>query len=242
MSIWLHDCGKVATPLEVMNKESRLLPEQRAAFAHRMEVIRLLGKIDCLSGKITPEELEALAADTEEAARLVGQADRQGFLSDGLLAEIQALGRRTYTGEDGAQRPWLAPDELDMLSIRKGTLSPEERKVMEGHVTITDKILSQIHFPSDFSHVRQWAAAHHELLDGSGYPNHLSGKEIPLEVRIITILDIFDALVADDRPYKRGMPAEKAYAILEENAARGQLDPELVRLFIESQRREHCAP
>ena len=122
-----------------------------------------------------------------------------------------------------------------MLSIRKGTLSSEERRIMEDHVVVTDKLLSRISFSDELSHVRSWAAAHHELLDGSGYPAHLSGDAIPQEVRIITILDIFDALVAEDRPYKPGMPVERALAILRDMAEReGRLDPALTARFIES--------
>ncbi len=123
-----------------------------------------------------------------------------------------------------------------MLSIRKGTLSNEERKTMENHVVVTDKLLSQIKFPAELSHVRQWAAAHHELLNGTGYPAHLTGENIPTEVRILTILDIFDALVADDRPYKPGMPVEKALSILGSMANReGKLDPDLMASFRSSQ-------
>ena len=122
-----------------------------------------------------------------------------------------------------------------MLSIRKGTLSESERRIMEGHVVVTDKLLSQIEFSEDLSHVREWASSHHEMLNGSGYPNGRSGDDIPIEVRIITILDIFDALVADDRPYKPGMPIEKALGILTAMAEKeGKLDPELTRLFLES--------
>ena len=131
--------------------------------------------------------------------------------------------------------PWLTPDEHAMLSIRKGTLSDAEREVMEEHVSVTGKLLSQIHFSKDLSHVPQWASSHHELLNGSGYPNHLSGDAIPYEVRIITILDIFDALVANDRPYKKGMPVEKALSILQTMAEKeGKLDPELTALFCQS--------
>lgn len=122
-----------------------------------------------------------------------------------------------------------------MLTIRKGTLSGEERTIMESHVSVTSKLLSQIKFSKDLSHVPEWAGAHHELLDGNGYPRHLTGKDIPMEVRIITILDIFDALVADDRPYKPGMPIEKALGILTAMAEKeGKLDPRLTQLFIES--------
>ena len=105
---------------------------------------------------------------------------------------------------------------------------------MESHVQVTDKLLSKIHFSADLAHVREWASAHHELLNGTGYPNHLSGDQIPYEVRMITILDIFDALVADDRPYKPGMPVEKAIGILTAMAEKeGKLDPRLTKLFIE---------
>ena len=122
-----------------------------------------------------------------------------------------------------------------MLSIRKGTLSGDEREIMEGHVSVTGKLLSKIHVSTDLSHVSQWASSHHEFLDGSGYPNHLHGDAIPREVRIITILDIFDALVANDRPYKKGMPVERALSILRNMAEEeGKLDPELTRLFCQS--------
>ena len=235
MSIWLHDIGKLVTPLDVMNKAKRLLPNQHSDFTHRMETIRLLARIQELKGDISGAEKESLIRQTHEALRLVDEADSAGFLKDELLNQLACLRDRTYAAEDGTLQPWLTQEEYDMLSIRKGTLSEAERRIMEEHVEITDKLLSQIRFSSDLSHVRQWAASHHELLNGSGYPRRLKGDEIPAEVRIITILDIFDALVANDRPYKKALPLDKALSILTENAQlRGELDPTLTRLFIES--------
>lgn len=235
MSVWLHDIGKLVTPLEVMNKMARLSPEQHTAFVHRMEVIRLRGEIDRLSGKLSAQELEALIQETQEAKTLVDTVNAVGFLTDERMEELNCLREKTYLAEDGTPCPWLEPEEYAMLSIRKGTLSDGERKVMEEHVAITDKLLSQIQFSGDLSHVREWAASHHEFLNGSGYPRHLSGDQVPYEVRIITILDIFDALVADDRPYKPGMPIEKALDILTAMAEKeGKLDPWLTKLFIES--------
>ena len=105
---------------------------------------------------------------------------------------------------------------------------------MEDHVVVTDTLLSQIHFSKELSHVREWAAAHHELLDGSGYPCRRRGEDIPQEVRIITILDIFDALVADDRPYKKAKTVEQALKILGFGVKDGELDPELADLFTQS--------
>ena len=235
MSVWLHDIGKLVTPLEVMNKAARLLPEQHSDFLHRMELVRLHAEIDRLSGRISDEERGAVIERTRQTIELVESVNAASFLPDERLAELDALAELTYAGEDGALHPWLTPEERAMLSIRKGTLSGGERKIMEGHVSVTGKLLSQIHFSKDLSHVPQWASSHHELLDGSGYPNHLSGDAIPQEVRIITILDIFDALVANDRPYKKGMPVEKALPILQSMAEKeGKLDPELTRLFCQS--------
>ena len=160
--------------------------------------------------------------------------DHAGFIRDELMEELETAKRMTYTDLEGNEHPWFSEEEFTALTIRKGTLSTVERGIMEGHVSVTDKLLSKINFSADLSHVREWASAHHELMDGSGYPNHLSGDQIPYEVRMITILDIFDALVADDRPYKPGMPIEKAVGILTAMAEKeGKLDPRLTKLFIE---------
>jgi HD-GYP domain-containing protein (c-di-GMP phosphodiesterase class II) len=156
-------------------------------------------------------------------------------VTDEMLAELEELAGRTYRDRDGQERPWLTPEERAMLSIRKGTLSDRERETIQSHAVMTDKLLSQIRFSPELSHVREWAAGHHEFLDGSGYPKHLSGEDVPIEVRIITILDIFDALTAGDRPYKPGMSPERALSILDAMANKeGKLDPDLVRLFAES--------
>lgn len=225
MSVWLHDIGKLVTPLEVMNKMARLTPEQSAAFAHRMQVIRLLAKM-----RGEPEN-----GETRDTLEWVKKINTAGYMTDENLARLDELRQRTYLDEDGEERPWLEPEEYAMLSIRRGTLSEEERKIMEEHVVITEKLLSEIRFSKELRHVPEWASAHHELLNGLGYPRHWAGEQIPYEVRIITILDIFDALVADDRPYKPGMPVEKALSILQSMAEReGRLDPTLTKLFIES--------
>lgn len=235
MSILLHDIGKLVTPLEVMNKAKRLFPIQRAEILHRMEVIRLRAEIDALTGHITEEEKAERINRALDGMKLVEEINSAGFITDEKLDELRALQQMTYVGEDGEEHPWIEPDEYAMLSIRKGTLSEDERKIMEEHVSVTDRLLSQIRFSKDFSHVRKWAAAHHEFLDGSGYPEHKKAEDIPLEVRMITILDIFDSLVADDRPYKRAMPVERALSILNTMAEKeGKLDLELTKLFVES--------
>lgn len=235
MTILLHDIGKLITPLEVMNKARRLLPEQYAEFKHRMEIVKLRTEIDRLAGRITDIEEEAVYDQIRDAVCLVEETNEAGFVGDDALKKLEALCNRTYVGEEGINYPWLEKEEYDMLSIRKGTLSEEERKIMEEHVSVTERLLSQIRFPAELIHVREWAASHHEYLNGTGYPKHKRGDEIPYEVRMITILDIFDSLVADDRPYKRAMPVERALSVLDSMAnIEGKLDPELTELFIRS--------
>lgn len=234
MSIWLHDIGKLVTPLGVMNKDARLRPDQATAIGHRMEKVELWTEIRALKGEISEAEKLEVFAEVEKLRNLVAAVDHAGFIRDEIMAELEAAKEATYTDLAGEKHLWFSEDEYTALTIRKGTLSAVEREIMEGHVVVTDKLLSKINFSVDLSHVREWAAAHHELLDGSGYPNRLSGEQIPYEVRMITILDIFDALVADDRPYKPGMPIEKALGILTAMAEKeGKLDPRLTRLFIE---------
>lgn len=235
MSVWLHDIGKLVIPLEVMNKDARLLPEQKTAILHRFEKIRLLIQIASLKGEISVETMQEREEELQKAQETILRANTAGFCPDDLREEVCRIHEKTYMEEDGSEKPWLEEEEFQMLMIRRGTLSEEERAVMESHVVITDKLLSEIRFSKELSHVREWAASHHELLNGSGYPKHLTADQIPMEVRIITILDIFDALVADDRPYKPGMPVEKALNILDSMANKeGKLDPELTRLFVES--------
>lgn len=242
MSILLHDIGKLVTPLEVMNKSKRLLPDQYMAFTHRMEIIRMQAEIDYLSGRITESEKKAVTDGTYSAASLVDETNTAGFVSDELLEKLRELREKTYIKEDGSSQPWLEDAEYSMLSIRKGTLSEEERRIMEEHVSVTDRLLSQIRFSSDLSHVREWAGAHHEYLNGTGYPAHKTAADIPYEVRIITILDIFDSLVADDRPYKRAVPVDRALSILRGMAGKeGKLDPALTELFTKSRCWERLA-
>lgn len=234
MSIWLHDIGKLVTPLGVMNKDARLRPDQYTEISHRMEKVELWTEILALKGKISGEEKQKYLNEVTSIRKLVDSVNHAGFIRDEIMEELENVKTLTYRDIQGIEHPWFSDEEYAALTIRKGTLSSAEREIMESHVQVTDKLLSKIHFSADLAHVREWASAHHELLNGTGYPNHLSGDQIPYEVRMITILDIFDALVADDRPYKPGMPVEKAIGILTAMAEKeGKLDPRLTKLFIE---------
>ena len=234
MTVWLHDVGKLVTPLNVMNKESRL-GDKLDAVLHRFETIGLLERIAFLEGRIDREMLETRKKELSEARELILRSNPAGFLPEEEYAALGRLAEKTYIDENGETQPWLTADEAHALSVRKGTLTPEERKVMESHVAMTARMLGQMKFTSDCAMVPVWASEHHEFLNGSGYPKKLADGEIPREVRLLTILDIFDALTARDRPYKKPMPAEKALAVLDGMAADGQLDPSILELFKKSE-------
>jgi HD-GYP domain-containing protein (c-di-GMP phosphodiesterase class II) len=144
------------------------------------------------------------------------------------------LTRRTYGDIDGNLQPFLSPGELAALSIRKGSLSERERREIESHVTHTFRFLSEIPWTGEYSRIPEIAYAHHEKLDGSGYPRRLAAPEIPIQSRMMTISDIFDALVAWDRPYKKSVSVERALDILHEEAGDGKLDTDLLDVFIEA--------
>ncbi|MEG1947208.1 MAG: HD domain-containing phosphohydrolase [Lachnospiraceae bacterium] len=234
MSVWLHDSGKITVPLQVMDKETRL----GDALAHLLDRFRIMALLDELAwncGKIEATEYEFRKQERLSAQELILKANVIGFLNDEMFAQIKDLGNRTYVDENNKVQPWLMESELIALSVRKGTLTAAERHIMENHVVMTDKILSKVKFPKNYSNVKEWAQNHHEFLNGTGYPKGLHGDEISVEVRLITILDIFDALTARDRPYKPAMSVEKALEIMDSMEQEGKLDKRILTLFKISQ-------
>ena len=233
MSIWLHDVGKLTVPPEIMDKETRLGPLLNDIH-DRFRIIRLLDRIALLEGRIDAQEQQRRAAALTEAAALVERVNTAGYLSDEDLDAVNRFALRSYVDEGGNPCPWFTEPELERLRVRRGTLTDGEREIMQNHVVVTSKILSHVSFPKLFSAVPHWAGAHHELLNGKGYPAHLTAEDIPTEVRILTILDVFEALTAQDRPYKPAMPVDRALKVLEEMVYEGAIDGELFRLFRES--------
>ena len=233
MSVWLHDVGKLAVPLRVMDKPTRLGPAMDT-IRDRFRTIHLLDRIAALEGQFPLEEYQRREQERADALALIERSNSAGFLPDETFAQLDALSKRTYTEEDGEKRPWITEEERVCLAIRRGTLTDEERKVMQGHATVTGRILSTVSFPAEYADVPRWASSHHELLNGRGYPNGVKAEDIPMEVRLLTILDIFEALTAKDRPYKKAMPLEKALGILHSMVQEGSLDGELLALFEQS--------
>lgn len=234
MSVWLHDVGKLVVPLEVMDKESRLGPALEK-IKERFRVISLLTRIQVLEGRIGKEEADAKTAELADDLEFIESINKAGFLPDEKLARVDEIAKKTYIDEQGEPHPLLTEEEHTDLLVRKGTLTADERKIMESHVVVTGRILDHVYFPKNYAKVPEWASAHHELLNGRGYPAHKSAEDIPMEVRLLTILDVFDALTARDRPYKPAMPLEKALGILHTMAEKEEsIDGNILALFEQS--------
>ncbi len=233
MSIWLHDIGKILTPIDIMNKDTRL-GELIKNIENRFERRKLLNMLFLANGTITKGEYESLEVKLSEQLELILQINKAGFLSDDLKEKLDLLSKETYTEVDGTNQPVITSEEYYQLSIVKGTLNAEERIIMQGHVSLTQKFLSQLNFPKYYDNIPSYAGNHHEFLNGTGYPNHLTEKDLPWPCRLITVCDIFEALIAKDRPYKKPMPIEKAFFILYDMADKGQLDIDIIKEFEKS--------
>ncbi|MDO4501037.1 MAG: HD domain-containing phosphohydrolase [Erysipelotrichaceae bacterium] len=223
----LHDIGKMIVPLEVMNKASRLESDM-PLIESRFELLKALYEKDFYKGLIDEETYLDTLNRLNEDLEFIRAKEKSGFMPDDALLKVEEIGREKYIYEDGRELYWLSSKEKECLSIRKGTLTADERVIMENHVVMTKKILGNVHFNELYSNVSTFASMHHEYLDGSGYPEHLKGDELPLEARIMAVVDIYDALTSRDRPYKEPMPRAKAFAILNSMADEGKLEKRIV--------------
>jgi hypothetical protein len=163
---------------------------------------------------------------------LIVKSNEPTILPEGSFGDLQAINRESYTDFNGVERPLLADHELQFLMIRKGTLDERERLEIESHVTHTYRFLEQIPWTRELRGIPQIAYLHHEKLNGRGYPRAITAEAIPVQTRMMTISDIFDALTATDRPYKRAVPWERALDILRMEAREGMLDEHLLESFI----------
>lgn len=230
MAAKLHDIGKMITPLEVMNKSDRL-GDMITIMQMRWKCIEEVLKTKQLAGEISMIDYMSKLTELHDNIDLVNEVNTAGFLTDEKLEQIKKLEKITYKDTDGEEFRFLESPEFIKLCIRKGTLTAGERKIIEQHVEYTSKILSEIQFGENFRDVNFIAGAHHEFLNGTGYPNHLTADELPLSVRILTIMDVFDSLSSNDRPYRRqSMALSDIFRILYSMCDEGKLDRELVTL------------
>jgi len=245
----LHDFGKIAIPERVLVKAKKLSEDELLRIRDRFdfaleaaeadEYRRLLEELARSGRPLTPEALAARErAARQRAAELdvlfeeVRGANEPTILPDDRTEKLRALLHRTWRDRRGRTAPLLQPEEFRFLAIRQGSLSPEERTTIETHVSQTWRFLSSIPWTADLSRVPDIAYGHHEKLDGTGYPRKLGEPEIPVATRALTVCDVYDALTASDRPYKKAVPRDAALSILEAEARQGKLDRWLVETFI----------
>lgn len=233
----IHDIGKMVVPLSIMNKATRL-DTKIEKIDDRFALLGALYEIDMLRGRITCEEYESVVKDLASELAFIHEIDVINYVSDENCEHIRRLAEKRHVNEDGTILPYLTPEEVECLEIRSGTLTVQERREMENHVVMTSKILKKVQFYKGFSMVPKWVGAHHEYLDGSGYPNGLKGDELDLETRLLTVVDIYDALVATDRPYKQPILKPKALQILKDMAKKGKVDLQLVEWLEEALEKE----
>ena len=244
----LHDFGKIGVKESVLVKAKKLHDFELERIRHRFDFITKsleaacwTRKCDAIQRGVDPEQIAQLEADyhrqvalIEQAWAIVEQANEPTVMAAGDFSKIQSLGAMTYQSIDGRSQPWLAPDEISSLSVKRGSLTSSEFDEIRGHVSHTYRFLSRIPWGRTFARVPLIAGAHHERLNGTGYPNRLTADQIPLQAKIMSVADIFDALTASDRPYKRAVPVERALGILGLEVNDGHLDADLVQLFVES--------
>ena len=232
MGALLHDIGKLAIPLEVMNKETRLDGREKE-IEKRLESFKLKSRIDLLENKIDEKYYNDFVSKADEAVELVNKVNSMGFINDELRAKLTKVMAYEYKDSEGNVTPFFTDEEKECLNIVKGTLTDEERKVMQSHVEITGRILDKVHFNKYFANSPTLAVQHHECLNGKGYPNHLTADDLCTDARIIAVADICDALIATDRPYKPPVPREKAFDIMRGMAKDGNIDAKLVEYLYE---------
>ncbi len=253
----LHDFGKVGVREKVLIKGKKLyvgemlLIKQRFAYIKRtLEAEHMRAKLEQIQSGQNSRDLlvemdrayDSQREEVDALLRMVMQANEPTILEEESFRALMDLTGRSFADVEGSRQPFLTPNEVAALSIRKGSLSEKERREIESHVTHTFRFLSEIPWTGEFRRVPEIAYAHHEKLDGTGYPRRLKAAEIPIQSRMMAISDIFDALVAWDRPYKKAVPVERALSILRDESQSGKLDRQILDVFIDAKIYEKTLP
>ena len=252
IAAYMHDIGKVTTPVEIVEKAKKLqtifdrIHYVRLRMDYIIQKVKLEGqqiKINLLESGAVKTEVEKVEADLnnkieelKEIRSFINKCNEPGeFLEDETLERLKEISQRTYLDNEGEEQPFLTEDELLNLSIRRGSITETERKKMQDHAAVTLRMLNQIPFTKKLKNIPNFAGAHHEFINGNGYPLGLKGDQIPFEGRLMAVTDIAEALTASDRPYKKAMPLETVYRILRSMSEKGELDNDLVELFIDKE-------
>lgn len=245
----LHDCGKISTPVHVVDKATKLqtIFDQIHMIDTRFEVLKRDAEIELLNAKLeartdigaqTTAELEQQFQE-----RISKMNEERKFLREcNIGGESMALESQERVRQIGTQYTWrdisgkqvsfLTEDEINNLSIKSGTLTSEERNIINHHIVMTIKMLETLPWPKNLRHVPEYASGHHERMDGKGYPRGLTREQMSVQARVMGIADIFEALTSADRPYKKGKTLTESLHILGKFRLNGHLDPDLFDVFV----------
>jgi HD-GYP domain-containing protein (c-di-GMP phosphodiesterase class II) len=229
----LHDIGKISIKEDILKKEKKLYPWEMSLIEMRMKLMKSTYRLE-FAGEKNSIELARKLREIDQAYQMILAANEPSLLPKEVSSGIVELTKLQVSLDDGEVCCALHEHEKERLCIQRGSLSHEERHEIEKHVSFTYEILKMVPWSRGLESVPQIAHRHHEKLDGTGYPLKVRGEEIPIQSRMLTICDIYDALTAKDRPYKAAVPLEKALAILEDEVKQGKLDGLLFKLFVDS--------
>jgi HD-GYP domain-containing protein (c-di-GMP phosphodiesterase class II) len=246
----LHDCGKVTTPVHVVDKATKLetIFDRIHLIDTRFEVVRRSIEVDLLRERLDAmrrgERANLVDMDAELKRRVRELNDDRDFLRKVNIGgefmppqdqeRVHAIAQRwSWQDEEGFDKPLLTADEIANLTIARGTLTPEERNVINHHIEVTIQMLEALPWPKHLKNVPEFAGGHHERIDGKGYPRGLTGAQMSVQARVMAIADVFEALTAKDRPYKPGKTLTEALTILGRMAQTGHVDPDLFRVFVQ---------
>jgi HD-GYP domain-containing protein (c-di-GMP phosphodiesterase class II) len=243
---WLHDCGKVITPEYVMDKSTKLetIFDRIHLLESRFEILLRDLEIEYLKSS------HRMSTDDDRLAELTRRYQQQRekikqdlaflqrinvggeSLSDEQISRVYTLARQQWVDRNGRQQALLSDDEIENLTIKRGTLNDKEREVINYHIVATIKMLESLPFPKHLQHVPEYAGGHHEKMDGSGYPKGLTKEQMSVQARIMAIADIFEALTARDRPYKSGKKLSECLKIMNAMKKENHIDPDLFDIFV----------
>ncbi|MBN1615261.1 MAG: GAF domain-containing protein [Deltaproteobacteria bacterium] len=241
---WLHDVGKITTPEHVVDKATKLetICDRIELLKARFEILKRDYEIEQLKRRLeeqggepsgcSAEGQDAFVEAVKDDLEFLINANMGGeFMADEKIERLKTISERMLQ-LNGQLQPLILKDEVYNLSIRRGTLNREERDIINNHAAVTHKILSQLPFPKKLRNVAQFAAAHHEKLDGTGYPLGLDDSRLPIQSRILALADVFEALTAKDRPYKKGKTLSEAMKIMAMMVKDRHIDADLFDLFL----------
>ena len=248
LASWLHDCGKITTPEYVMDKATKLqtvhdrIDQIATRFAALRQAVVREAEIAIALARERGDAAAAAAAQDERDREIACLVDDLGFLRRANMGNeamresdrerVREIARRNWTDAEGVAHPMLSEEEIENLTIVRGTLNASERGIIEHHVVATINMLEQLPFPRHLANVTEYAAGHHERVDGRGYPNGLTREQMSIPARAMAIADVFEALSAADRPYKRAKPLSECLEIMRRMRDEGHIDPDLFEVFV----------